>query len=436
MSTNRGVQALIAAVQAGGHSVFSPSAAHRWRKCTASLRASLRVFLLSALEAGRSYSDAEEDGAGSGSNFFSVEGTAAHYLAERWLKSGKKPVKLLGKTFKRDGIEIVFDEEMFDHVERYVEWCRLLGEGFRAVETRVELGDIFPIPDQGGTCDHIHYSRINRTLTITDLKYGKGVWVYAENNDQGQLYALGALAYLALLYGDLPPIDRVVIRIAQPRLDHFDEWEVSLDELWGFADETRQKAAEAWSPKAVYSPSEKVCRFCPAKATCKALAEEVEDLIADAFGGKPSGPDVEIPVPGMTTVAQRAETLRWRPTIDAWMKAIAQDLFDRADAGDDIPNFKIVEGRHSRKWRDPKAAAEWLDFLGLDEKQIWSRSLVSPHQAELALKKIKVGKSAVAMEVTSTPGPRTLAPLIDVRSALAGSADVFEPVAGDDDDLD
>lgn len=435
MSTNRGVQALIAAVQAGGHSVFAPSAAHRWRNCTASLRASLLVFLLSALEAGRSYSDAEEDGAGSGSNFFSVEGTAAHYLAERWLKSEKKPVKLLGRTFNRDGIEIVFDEEMFDHIERYVQWCLDLGEGFRAVETRVELGDIFPIPGQGGTCDHMHYSRILRILTITDLKYGKGVWVYADHNDQGRLYALGALAYLALLYDGLPPIDKVVIRIAQPRLDHFDTWEVDLEDLMAFAQETREKAAEAWGPNAVYSPSEKVCRFCPAKATCKALADEINSMIDDAFGGTPSSPDVEIPVPGMTTVAQRAEILRWRPAIDSWMKAIQQDLFDRADAGDDIPHFKIVEGRNNRRWRDAKSAAEWLDFLGLDEKQIWTRSLVSPAQAETALRKLKVGKRTIASEVTSTPGPRTLAPLIDVRSALAGSADVFEPVASDDDDL-
>jgi hypothetical protein len=137
----------------------------------------------------------------------------------------------------------------------------------------------------------------------------------------------------------------------------------------------------------------------------------------------------------MTTLAQRAEILRWRPTIDAWMKAIQQDLFDRADAGDEIPYFKIVEGRSSRQWRDPKAAVEWLSLLGLEEEQIWSRTLISPHQAELALRKLKVSKRAVGLEVTSTQGPRTLAPLIDERSALAGSADVFEPVAGDDEDL-
>lgn len=440
MAGSSAMAAIIAAVQAGGHSVFSPSAAHRWRNCTASLRASLRVFLLSALEKGGAYEGDDEDGAGSGSNFFSVEGTAAHHVAEVWLRKGRKPIHLLGKTFKRAGIEVVMDDEMFDHVERYVDWCQQLGgysaTDFAAIETRVELADLFPITGQGGTCDHLHYDHLTGTLTITDLKYGKGVWVYAEANDQLQLYAIGAINYIRERFHEDLSINRIVLRIAQPRLDHFPVWETDYQSLMVFAEETREKAREAWSANAVYSPDPKSCRFCPAKATCRALADDVNSLIDDAFGGTPSSPNVEIPVPGMTTVAEREEILRWRPTIDAWMKAIQQDLFDRADGGDDLQHFKIVEGRKSRTWRDPRAAAEWLEFLGLDDQQIWVRTLVSPHQAELALRKRKVGKRAISVEVTSTAGPRTLAPLIDPRSALAGSADVFEPVPGDDDDLD
>jgi hypothetical protein len=214
----RDEQQVIEAVEAGGHSVFAPSAAHRWMQCPASLRASLRAKVASA----------DEDGTPiGGSNFFSVEGTAAHHLAEVWLTTGKRPVVLRNKPFERDGIEVTFDEEMFTEVGRYVEWCDDLGGGLRLVETKVFFGDLFPIPGQGGTCDFLHYVRRTGILTITDLKYGKGVRVFAENNKQGLLYAIGAVNHLKKRYGHTNvPLQKIVIRIAQPRLDHFDTWEI------------------------------------------------------------------------------------------------------------------------------------------------------------------------------------------------------------------
>lgn len=215
----RDLNAIIREVEKGGHSVFAPSAAHRWMQCPASLRASLLAKVASV----------DEDGTPlGGSSFFSVEGTAAHHLAEVWLNGGVCPDHLRGQTFERDGIEVTFDDEMFVEVERYVDWCNDLGNGLRLVETKVFFGDLFPIPNQGGTCDFLHYLRRTATLTITDLKYGKGVRVFAEHNQQGLLYAIGAVNHLKNRYGPANvPLEKIVIRIAQPRLDHFDTWEIA-----------------------------------------------------------------------------------------------------------------------------------------------------------------------------------------------------------------
>lgn len=426
---------IIREIESGGHSLFSPSAAHRWLSCTASVKAIL------GQKAARADLIVDEDGTPiSSSNYWSVEGTAAHHVAEVWLRRGEPPSHLRGQTYSRDGIDVVMDDEMFTEVERYVEWCRDLGPGFSAVETRVSLEGLFPIPNQGGTCDHMHFDRSTGRLTITDLKYGKGVRVLAENNPQGLLYGIGAIGHIEALYGESDLIREVEVRIAQPRLDSFPTWVVTMGDVLAFAAEVRRKSHEAWGPNPRYSPEPKACRFCPVKATCGALAHEVESLVNEAFGNNEGEQaDIEaqdVPVPGALSLERMAEVLKWRPTIDSWMAAIETELFRRADAGDEVPGFKIVEGRHRREWKNERDAAEWLSFLGLPEDRIWKRRLVSPRQAELALRALRIAsKRAVAAEVTSTPGPRTLAPTIDPRSALAGSADVFDQSAEDDDDL-
>lgn len=438
----RDEQALIAAIQASGHSVFAPSAAHRWMQCPASLRASLAIKA----------EQMDEDGTPlSGSNFFSVQGTAAHHVAELWLRRGMPPDELRNTKFTRDGIEVDIDDEMFTEVERYVAWCEELGEGFRAVETRVTFGSLFPLPDQGGTCDHMHYRLSAGRLTITDLKYGKGVRVYAKNNKQELLYTVGAMAHLADLYGDdefASNLHEIVLRIAQPRLDHFDVWTIGPKEIAEFVRDVQEKAAIAWAPNAPFNPDPKACRFCPVKGSCAALRDELQHMADDVFGieetlqGTGDGGKRDLTQEwtvdtALLDTASMSELLRWRPTIESMFATIEAELLRRAEGGEEVPDFKIVEGRSRREWKNgEKAAAEWLDFLGLSSEEIWTRKIISPHQAELALRAKRVAsKRGLKAEVTSVAGPRTLAPTLDPRSKLVGAADVFEPVVEDDTDL-
>jgi hypothetical protein len=202
--------------------------------------------------------------------------------------------------------------------------------------------------------------------------------------------------------------------------------------LKAFEAEVRSAAALAWTEDAPYRPDPHACRFCPVKTTCEALKTNVEAEIDAVFGSLSDSPES---MAARLETERMAEFLKWRPTVESLFAAVAAELLRRAEAGEEVPHYKIVEGRRRRAWKDEREAAEWLSFLGLDDDQIWVRSLISPHQAELVLRAKRAPMpKAIAAEVTSVAGPRTLAPMLDPRSALVGNADVFEPVASEDDD--
>jgi hypothetical protein len=103
-------------------------------------------------------------------------------------------------------------EEMADHVQLYVDYVRnLMNEtkGVLAIEHRVHLKTLHP--DLYGTCDAIVYEDFG-TLHVIDFKYGAGIPVEVEGNEQVMYYALGAL--------ELGDFEKVVLHIVQPRAEH------------------------------------------------------------------------------------------------------------------------------------------------------------------------------------------------------------------------
>ena len=143
------------------------------------------------------------------------------------------------------------------------------------------------IPVQFGTSDPVIIQPEQRELICMDLKYGRGVQVYAEQNEQLMLYALGALDEFGLLY----EFDTVLLVIHQPRLNHLDEWRVSVAELRAFEKRALNAAnlaldlAEGVAPTEVQhlTPGDDQCRFCKAKGTCPALRDQVLATVAGDF---------------------------------------------------------------------------------------------------------------------------------------------------------
>src|SRR5690606_31016918 len=163
--------------------------------------------------------------------------------------------------------------------QEYVDWCRAL-PGEHYVEVRVEHTawcpdeDEFgmPLDPQFGTSDHVAcipggaLGYPEATIVVTDLKYGKGVKVFAVENKQAIKYALGAWKEYDWLYN----FKHVVIRIAQPRRNHFDVWDLTVEELLEWGDKIKERLTLVFAPDPPFQASEKGCKFCKAAYKCAA----------------------------------------------------------------------------------------------------------------------------------------------------------------------
>lgn len=266
----------------GDHAKLSPSGARRWMACAGSL----------AMEAGIPDRGSE----------FADEGTAAHFLASECLEGEHDAKFFLGQQIEVGADETCWlgmtgqvgarvfevDADMCREVQKYIDAVREAAQGGELhVEQRLPIFG-GAIPDQFGTSDAVIVG--GTVLHVMDLKYGQGVQVFAEENEQLMLYALGALDE----FDALGSIDTVRMTVAQPRLNHFDTWECTVEHLRAFeqrAIAAGQRAlllADMYKDgpngilKADLVPGDH-CKFCKAKATCPSLTDKVLRDVAGDF---------------------------------------------------------------------------------------------------------------------------------------------------------
>lgn len=398
------------------HSVFSPSGSAMWAYCSGSLIPNLFAS-----------DTAGEDAA---------IGTVAHGVGEEWLNTGIRPDHLLGTTVEvvegDQTFTVEIDSSMMEYVGQYVDWCMCL-PGNHFVETKVDFSDLTPLTRQRGTADHAACEP--RKLTITDLKYGKGIQVFAEKNTQAILYAYGFFTK----YDELFDFQEIVIRIAQPRLDHFDEWTITRDELLEWAAWLKERAFAAWCRDAERTPGIKQCQWCKIKPSCTAYtvfaervidgvferlddpvtSEEMTDMVERIDADRLNLHPVDV---GSLTTSQKAAILPYRKMIEAWFKGIQEDLEERCLAGEDVPGYKLVLGKSNRAFTNNDEAVEELARLGLSDDVIRPRGMISPAQAEAALTKVgykrKELPDLLKRVVVKPPGKPTMASASDKRPAI------------------
>lgn len=366
------------------HAKLSASGAHRWMACPGSIAA--------------------EDGLPDRSSSFADEGTEAHRIMELALTDGVLCESLTD------------NEEMAAAVQMYVDYVNTIENSIKHkvavkyIERRVDFSEW--VQGGFGTADTIIISE--DTIHVIDLKYGKGVQVYAENNPQAQLYALGAYSEL----GFMVQAKTIRISIVQPRLDHISEWEISLTDLLKFGEKVRQAAEETQNPKAKRVPGEKQCRFCKAKATCPALLKLTTDTLMADFEQLE-----EMKPVNKLNDEQLRLVLENKTLIEAWLSSVEKFIGERIAVDGSFPGFKLVEGRSVRKWRDEKAAENrLLEFYGPND--IYSKKLISPTQAEKLLG--KKDKDKIEGLIVKPIGSPTLVKENDPRPALNFTMDDFK----------
>lgn len=393
-----------------GHSIFSPSSSEMWLNCSGSLIANMQ----------------ERQKQGETASEFTAQGTVAHEVAEIWLTSGKKPTHLLGEILNRQGYDIEVDAEMLDYVGEYVSWCNDV-QGDHYTEVRVDFSHLTPVPNQSGTSDHVCCS--TGKLTITDLKYGMGIKVYAENNTQMQIYALGVLNEFDLLYD----FQEIEMRICQPRLHHFDSWTISREQLLKFGEYVRERAFAAWQPDAPRKLTEKGCQWCKVRASCPAKAAEIEAMVDEMFAdddvvGVVQRLDnneylVEMPKVETLSIEQQEKILNKSKTVRQFLDDIEKNLFDFAAKGGKLQTLKLVAGRTTRKWQNEQETVDYFKSLNIGEDDFAPRSLVTPAAAEKMLK-TKGIKQDLSQLIADRKGKPTLAPITDKRPEYVADDDV------------
>lgn len=371
------------------HSFLSASGAHRWLACTPS----------AMLE--KDFPDTTSESA--------REGTLAHELAELKVRNyfysvefGKRKLTAAIKKLKEQEL---WQDEMMGHTDTYLDVIKTLALGlpskpYVAIEKRVDFSTY--VPDGFGTADCILLQ--GDTLHAIDFKYGKGVPVSAEENPQMKLYALGAYETYKILY----PIKNIHLVIVQPRLpDVTSEWSCDIDHLLRFGEYVKARAELAIKGEGPFSPGEKQCRFCRARAKCRARAEENVRL-AFAVGKKPP----------LISNEEVGKYLQMGEDVAKWLKDLQEYALSECLAGKDIPGWKAVEGRGAREWTDMDAAFEKLVSDGVVEGPLlWEKKPLTLAQVE-KLVGVKEFKNAVGDLVVKAPGKPTLVKESDKREAI------------------
>lgn len=292
---------------------------------------------------------------------------------------------------------------------------------FVTVERRVDFSDV--VPGGFGTADCLILA--GNVLHVIDFKYGKGVPVEAEGNPQMRLYAYGAVRAYALLYS----FDTVKMTIFQPRLNNISEAEISAEELLRWArEEVHPLAVMADKGEGEFNPGPH-CKFCRAKAECKARADACMALVpaAEDWQEKSKG---TVKAAGLYTPEELSEYLKKGALLKDWYSDITEHALTLCLNGVDVPGYKAVNGRNSREFSDLDAAFGVLTANGVDEAVLYERRPLTLAQAEKVVG-AKTFKELVGAYILTKPGKPTLVPASDKRQAITNevkAADVFTKI--------
>lgn len=366
---------------AGIHALLSASNSYKWLNCTLSAKREAAVH--------------DESSA------YAAEGTVAHALAEKRLRYFLDKGKLISRKPKD------VSAEMWEATGQYVDLCvEKINEAW-AVSSDAEIFverrlDFSPwVPEGFGTGDLVLVS--DKYIEVVDLKYGKGVEVSAIGNPQMRLYGLGAYNELGMLYG----AERIRMTIVQPRLDHVESEELSLEDLLSWGEAIKPVAQEAYEGKGNLTPGGH-CQnaFCRCRHTCRAFMEYMNEGIKTDFAASELLPEE------ISALVLKAKSVK------KWLESVEEYALAKALKGESWPGLKVVAGRSNRKIADADKAAKLLRKEGFSNADIYKpKELQTITELEKLVGAARLGK-ILATVIVKPEGKPTLAAESDKRPAL------------------
>ena len=362
------------------HARFSPSSADRYIHCPPALRLG------------------EEYGPEDTSTDYTKEGTEAHALCEHLLRLE------LGEASPdpRPNFKY-YTPEMEEAASGYRDAVLEIRDSHPGSELFVEQEIHFEEYAEGafGTSDALVLSEPE--MFVVDFKYGKGVPVSAEDNAQLKCYALGA--YLA--FSSLYDIQKITLVIFQPRLNNYSSWSLSTESLLTWADKTlRPAAAQAIRGDGDFACGA-WCRFCKAKAVCRKRAEENLAMARYDFARPETLEPDEINV-----ILSKVDGLI------SWAEDIKNYALQQALSGAVWDDWKVVERRSVRRFRDDVQAAQTLEAAGISP---YERRMKTLSEIEKELGKRRFSE-LLSDQIIKPTGRSTLVPRADKRPEITTAA--------------
>lgn len=390
------------------HAILSPSAAHRWMNCTKSAR----------LE--EKFEDTPSDAA--------LEGTIAHALCAELLielvstgtfneENAIEGVCHSCEGFTPSQFDEWYDADMIEFAQQYALFVwdayqrelKSTPDAVLMIEKKIDASMYGK--DMAGTTDAAIVS--DKVLHIFDFKYGRGVKVEAEGNPQMRIYALGNIEQ----YGGMYAFKDVKETIYQPRIGNISTEETTVAELrvWGHT-QLKPAAELAYDDKGEFKAGP-WCKFCNAKALCRAEAEHcTAQYHEDAQKSADTLSDTEI-----------AEIIGMSEEITSWLDAVKQYASTQLLSGHDIKGLKLVEGRSLRRYADETKVVDALHANGFKDEQIFDRRLKTLTAMQKTLTK-NVFDAVLGALIIKPQGAPTLAKETDPRPAYNSAQDDFKNV--------
>jgi hypothetical protein len=259
------------------------------------------------------------------------------------------------------------------------------------VETRVGFGDL--LPGVFGSTDLV--GRIGNRAIVLDWKFGDGVVVTAEENEQLMFYAAAAMRTPETAWA-FEGADEIELVIVQPPVVR--RWVTNKARIEQFERDLVKAVKAAQLPDAKIQHGDH-CRWCAAKPVCPKMTGAVDRALQTTLK--------EIDVDTLGKYLKNADLL------EDWIKDLRGLAMQLLEKNMPVPGYKLVQKQARRQWVDEAKAEAVLMGLGVEPMK---QELISPAQAEKELKKSKVALPDDL--VKSVSSGTTMAPESDPRPAI------------------
>lgn len=341
------------------------------------------------------------------SSRYADEGTLCHTIMEGVLTQDRQPEDYLGDAI---GSVVVTQELIDTKIRPAMAALSEIDPNYDMTyecEVVVNFGDA--LPGVFGSADLI--GRIGDTAIVLDWKFGDGVDVAVEENPQAMFYAAAAMRTprVKWAFDGVEQIDCVIVQPTAAKPVKW--WSTKPARIRAFERELFAAVREAEGPEPRFATGDH-CRWCAAKPVCPLLTGAVERAVKTNI----KNVDVE----------RLAQMLEQAPLIEDYLASVRALALLMLEEGERVPGFKLVQKRATRQWVNPTEAQAALSRLGLDDTELTETKLVSPAQAEKALKKRKLDLPdelvvAVSSGTTLAPESDPRPPVLQIGRQLAAA---------------